>query len=391
MRGLFFAFWCWCAAVPVSLRSQGVAGTTASGQAELSALVVDEAGKPVGDARVTLLGQDGTAPLGGQTNADGRFDLQLSPGTYTLRTDKNVSHSEVATVVLVAGARQQVRSVVSGGSPAGASAASSIGNVTPELSDAPSYSVAGVTDWTAVGGHGSDAVLRTSESLTRDAVALKTRGSAAPDLQRTQPGGGASEAQLRAAVSAAPRNYKTNRDLGMYYLQAKRYQEAILPLEAAAALSQQAPEDEYFLAEACDGLHDYSRAQADIRQALKSKDEARFHHLASRVAEQMGDPLAAVKEQESATRMEPSESNYFDLGSELLLHRAIWQASRVFASGAQAFPTSARLETAWGTALFAGALYDQAAQRLCAAADLEPCKPRALRIHRPDRSRLLNA
>ena len=36
-----------------------------------------------------------------------------------------------------------------------------------EFADDPNFAVAGVTDWTAVGGHGSDAVLRTSEDLTQ--------------------------------------------------------------------------------------------------------------------------------------------------------------------------------------------------------------------------------
>ncbi len=37
-----------------------------------------------------------------------------------------------------------------------------------EFADKPDFAVAGVTDWTAVGGHGSDSSLRTSEALTRE-------------------------------------------------------------------------------------------------------------------------------------------------------------------------------------------------------------------------------
>ena len=355
-----------------ALRSQDVAATRASARAELSALVVDETGKPVGDARVTLLAQDGTAPLSGKTDAGGELDLQLSPGTYTLRSERNAARSKDATLILVAGGRQQVRSVLFGSLPAGGPAPGALSNLTPELSDKPSFSVAGVTDWTAVGGHGSDAVLRTSESLTRDTVELKMPGAAGTNLQRTQPAGGATETQLKAALRAAPQSYETNHNLGMYYLQARRYQDALSPLESAAALSHQAAEDEYSLAQACQGVHDLPQAQAHLQRALKSKDEARLHHLAGQVAEQMGDPLTAVKEQELATRMEPSEPNYFDLGSELLRHRAIWQASQVFASGAHAFPDSARIQAAWGTALYAGARYDESARRLCAASDLDP-------------------
>jgi tetratricopeptide (TPR) repeat protein len=43
-----------------------------------------------------------------------------------------------------------------------------------EFSDKPSFTVAGVTDWTNVGGHGSDTKLRTSESLAKETAALKS-------------------------------------------------------------------------------------------------------------------------------------------------------------------------------------------------------------------------
>jgi tetratricopeptide (TPR) repeat protein len=42
-----------------------------------------------------------------------------------------------------------------------------------EFSDKPTFTVAGVMDWTAAGGHGSDSSLRTSEALARETVALK--------------------------------------------------------------------------------------------------------------------------------------------------------------------------------------------------------------------------
>ena len=56
----------------------------------------------------------------------------------------------------------------------------------------------------------------------------------------------------------------------------------------------------------------------------------------------------------------------------MLLHRAIWQAEEIFRKGVAAFPQSVRMNTALGTTLFAGARYDQAAQSLCIASDLDP-------------------
>ena len=48
------------------------------------------------------------------------------------------------------------------------------------------------------------------------------------------------------------------------------------------------------------------------------------------------------------------------------------QAAEVFKSGTKAYPSSARMLAALGAALFAGALYDQAADSLCQASDLNP-------------------
>jgi tetratricopeptide (TPR) repeat protein len=104
-------------------------------------------------------------------------------------------------------------------------------------------------------------------------------------------------------------------------------------------------------------------------------ETADLHRLAGEVDEKSGDPLAAVHEFEQAVREDPSEQNYFEWGSELLLHRAVWQAKDVFSAGAKIYPRSARLLTALGAALFAGALYDEAAHRLCEASDLDPADP----------------
>jgi tetratricopeptide (TPR) repeat protein len=67
-----------------------------------------------------------------------------------------------------------------------------------EFSDKPSFTVAGVTDWTNVGGHGSDTKLRTSESLARETAALKP----------------AEPAGTSADVSEAVRTGDSHRELG---------------------------------------------------------------------------------------------------------------------------------------------------------------------------------
>src|SRR5207244_8396474 len=43
----------------------------------------------------------------------------------------------------------------------------------PEFYDEPKFNVAGVTDTTNLGGHGSSAVQRSTETLTKEAISLK--------------------------------------------------------------------------------------------------------------------------------------------------------------------------------------------------------------------------
>jgi tetratricopeptide (TPR) repeat protein len=242
-------------------------------QVTVQGKVVDTAGNPVPGANIQLEGQALPAALSATTSADGTFAFAPLPaGAYRVTARKaNLSSQTVATSpsgqpLLLVLAPQSTQAM--------------------EFADKPDFAVAGITDWTAVGGHGSDATLRTSEALARETTTLKPHGA----------------------------------DSG-------------------------------------------ETAEADRHRRQGLEDE------------QKGDPLAAVHEEELAVRLDPSEENYFVWGSELLLHRAVWQAAEVFRNGAKAHPTSSRMLTGLGAALFAGALYDEAAARLCQAADLDPSDP----------------
>jgi tetratricopeptide (TPR) repeat protein len=236
-----------------------------------------------------------------------------------------------------------------------------------EFADKPDFTIAGVTDWTAVGGHGSDSTLRTSEDLARETLALKPPGEAKQAYE--------SETRLRAALAGAPGNFAANHDLGAFYLHASRYREAIPLLQAAFQTDPSNAGNEYDLAAALMGAGDFSGAREHAQKLLARQDNADLHRLLGELDEKVSDPLAAVHEDEQAVRLNPSEQNYFAWGSELLLHRAVWQAAEVFRQGTRAYPKSARMLTALGTAQFAGALYQDAANSLCAAVDSNPADP----------------
>jgi tetratricopeptide (TPR) repeat protein len=273
--------------------------------------VVNSSGTVVGDASVRLEQEGVSGGRETKTSAAGMFAFSALPaGNYQLSAYKGELRTRSAPVKVGTSAEAiRVDLVLDGGQSSMQSSTQAM-----EFADKPNFTVAGVTDWTAVGGHGSDTTLRTSEALARQAATLK------PD---------------------DPAKHGSEYDLALTYQQSG----------------------------------DYTRAREQVQKMLAQHDTAELHRLLGELDEKTGDPLAAVHEDEQAVRLDPSEQNYFAWGSELLLHRAVWQAAEVFRQGSKAHPHSARLLTALGTALFAAALYDEAAASLCAASDLNPSDP----------------
>ena len=246
-----------------------------------------------------------------------------------------------------------------------------------QFADEPDFKVAGVTDWTAAGGHGSDFSLRTSEALTRETLRMQAAQPGAPGVSDAAKAAAsiATENALKTAVAAKPGSYDANYQLGKFYLDSGRYTAAIPLLQAALQAHPNDYETEIALTEALWHAGEVARAKDAVNALVAAHGSADAHRLAGEIDEASGDPLTAVSEFETAARLDPSEQNYFAWGSELLYHRAVWQAQQVFGQGVKFYPKSARMLTALGGALFAGALYDDAAQRLCTAADLDPDNP----------------
>ena len=332
--------------------------------------VVNSAGKLVGEASVRLEREGNAGVTETKTNLAGVFVFSSLPiGSYQLTAQKSDLHSK-ATPVRVGspGEKKQVDLVLDDALPS---------TQAMEFADKPNFTVAGVTDWTAVGGHGSDSTLRTSEALARETLTLKpdAAGHRSSGLPADPKDANQSEEKLRAALAASPGSFAANHQLGAFSLHAGRYRESIPLLLAAYQIDPANRGNEYDLALAYKETGDFPQARTHIQKLLSQEDNADLHRMLGELDEKTGDPLAAVHEDEQAVRLDPSEENYFAWGSELLLHRAVWQAAEVFRNGTKAYPKSARMLAALGTAQFAGALYDEAAASLCAASDLNPMDP----------------
>lgn len=344
--------------------------------ATLTGVVRDLAGKAVADAHVVLRGEDLPSSRETATDAAGRFTLnEVTMGAFTLTASSGTLRSAAVTVTVSTSGELPLINLLLGSAGAkGSASPPQDASQAMQFADNPDFAIAAVTDWTAAGGHGSDSSLRASEALTREAMNLNS-GIAGPASSGLRSGADefkGSETELRAAVAKDPKGFEANYTLGRFYVQVGRYQDAIPPLQAAYQADPADYDNEYDLALALNLVNDAAQAREHFRRLLARRPSAALHRMAAELDEKLGDPLSAVREFQEAAGQDPSEDNYFAWGSELLFHRAIWQAKEVFDEGARLYPQSVRMLTARGAALFAGALYDKAALDLCRASDLKP-------------------
>jgi len=265
--------------------------------------VRDVHGSPVAGASVSLHGKNSTEDKSAITDAGGSYTfIGLAEGVYSIHATKaGYGDAEVASVFVGA---QEPKTLDIALSPAAMS---------PQFFDQPQFTVSGVTDTTSLGGHGSDTVVRTRDSIAKDTATLgktDTNHSAMmPDIERSLQAG------------------------------------------------------------------NYAQARDDLRNLLAHQDKPEVHHLLADVDEKLGDSLEAVHEYQRAAEADPSEPYFFDWASELLLHHAPEPAEAVFTRGAKLFPQSVRMLIGLGASSFARGANDQAVQQICAASDLNPNDP----------------
>ena len=139
------------------------------------------------------LESDPPAPAGAATGAAaaesderGRYALSASPGQYRLRAAKAGFRTVVVKdIALVRGSQLRLDLIFEPGS--GEQVVSGAEMPPVQLSDPPSFTVAGVTDYSNIGLHGSDANVRTSDALAKDAAALRP-GSGENSARLSAPG-----------------------------------------------------------------------------------------------------------------------------------------------------------------------------------------------------------
>src|SRR5947207_4454306 len=193
----------------------------------ITGTVCDVSGAPVSGARVSL-GQSGTS-MSRNTVADaqGKFSLAYSTaGNYVLRVEKDGYHDVTQPLALPLGSEMPLAISLApvNSAPVAPGLAGAM-----QFSDKPDFTVAGITDWTAAGGHGSDVNLRASDTLAKDTRALSSKGPLGVSTPE-------SERRPRAAVLKEPASFEAIHALGAFFLRERQFAEAIPSLEKAHQL-----------------------------------------------------------------------------------------------------------------------------------------------------------
>ena len=331
----------------------------------LQGTVRDSADHAVAGAKVCLQSKAPARTLTVNTDLDGHYRFSdPPPGTYSLHAEMpGAGDATLKSVVVSSNSAKSFDLKLSKAStPPRAQA--------PEFFDEPHFTVAGVSDTTNLGGHGSDVVVRTTETLARDTASL------GPDPAAShRPDAGPAEKALREQWVRDPESAEVNRRLGTMLAESGRPGEALPYLEHASRLRPGDVATAYELALARADAGELKQALADTKTLLARRDTAEFHHLLATVEEKQGSPVEAVREYQRAAEMNPSESNFFDWGSELLLHGAVEPALDVFGKANGLFPGSARMLLGLAVAFYGRGNYEQAVSGLCTASDLNPSDP----------------
>ncbi len=182
-------------------------------------------------------------------------------------------------------------------------------------------------------------------------------------------------AEFRKAVELDPKNFDTNHNLGEFYVHSGKVAEAARYLGQAQKIDPSSYDNGYDLSLAYVLTGRLTDARPLVQDLLKKKNTAELHNLLAEIEEKDGKFVAAANEYETAAHMDPSESNLFDWGSELLIHRTLGPAIEVFQQAAERYPKSPRLVIGLGMALYSRGNYDEAVKALLHGADLDPSDP----------------
>jgi hypothetical protein len=227
-----------------------------SGMGVVEGVVRDAEKRPLTEVKVSLDDQAEGRTQATLTDAAGRFRFAgVGVSTYMLRLRK-AGYRDAAEGPFAIG-RGDTKSLnlqmaADKDAALGKNAAQSM-----EYSDEPQFTVAGVTDPSNVGGHGSNVTLPTKEALARATVSL---GVGASGTKESSPAKAPGEELPNVAASDFAENLKAGKQL----LLAGRAKEAVTYLERASKLKPMDYDAGYSLAVAYQKSGNAKRASGSI-------------------------------------------------------------------------------------------------------------------------------
>lgn len=182
--------------------------------------------------------------------------------------------------------------------------------------------------------------------------------------------------QFRKAQQLEPHDYDANHNLAEYLLQTGKIGEARTYLIEAQQARPDSYDNGYDLAMADFQLGQLDEARRTASAIAQKQNTGEIHNLLAQIDEKDGKFADAGNEYGAAVRLDPSEDNLFDWGSEMLLHRTYEPAITIFQQATARYPKSPRLFIGLGLAFYSRGKYDEAVEALLTAADLNPADPR---------------
>jgi tetratricopeptide (TPR) repeat protein len=152
---------------------------SAAADATVHGVVRDSSNRPIAGATICLQAKD-LQPVSVHTDAAGAYHFPAIPqGVYTFRaTMTGYADATFGSLALEANESKTIDLTLES---AKASAPQNTSADRPEFFDEPHFTVAGVTDITNLGGHGSDMVIRNREALAKATAALEKEPAAKID------------------------------------------------------------------------------------------------------------------------------------------------------------------------------------------------------------------
>src|ERR1700686_1793192 len=190
--------WSLAALVLFAMFPSGLHSQETGKAASLRGAVRTSQGKPVAGATIRLQTNPSSRAQTTRSDLQGNYSFTaLTGGLYVLRAEMpGYSDTEIPSVFFGPKEAKNIDLVLL---PAKTEASKPAPAQAPEFFEKPQFAVAGVTDTTSLGGHGSDTIVGTRETLAKEKVSLtKVPASNSPAAASER------ERSLRASAEREP-------------------------------------------------------------------------------------------------------------------------------------------------------------------------------------------